>query len=84
MREELEDTPEVIGEAVQTILRREGHTDAYERVKALTRGQNVTVDAFHDLFADLDVPREVREELQALTPAGYTGVASDLVGRLDD
>jgi adenylosuccinate lyase len=84
MREELENTPEIIGEAVQTILRREGHTDAYERVKALTRGQDVTIEAFHDLFGELDVPESVREELQALTPAGYTGVADDLVGRLDD
>jgi adenylosuccinate lyase len=84
MREELENTPEIIGEAVQTILRREGHTDAYERVKALTRGQDVTIEAFHDLFGDLDVPESVREELQALTPAGYNGVADDLVGRLDD
>jgi adenylosuccinate lyase len=84
MREELENTPEIIGEAVQTILRREGHTDAYERVKALTRGQDVTIEAFHDLFGDLGVPESVREELQALTPAGYNGVADDLVGRLDD
>jgi adenylosuccinate lyase len=82
MREELAATPEVIGEAVQTILRREGHTDAYERVKALTRGREVTVEDFHDLFADLDVPAGVRSELQALTPEGYTGVASDLVDDL--
>jgi adenylosuccinate lyase len=82
MREELAATPEVIGEAVQTILRREGHTDAYERVKALTRGREVTVEDFHDLFADLDVPAGVRSELQALTPEGYTGVAGDLVGDL--
>ncbi|MEF8782953.1 MAG: adenylosuccinate lyase [Haloarculaceae archaeon] len=82
MREELAGTPEVIGEAVQTILRREGHTDAYERVKALTRGREVTVEDFHDLFANLDVPAGVRSELQALTPEGYTGVAGDLVDDL--
>ena len=69
----------VLGEAVQTVLRREGHTDAYERVKDLTRGESVTLDDFHDLFADLDVPAEVREELQALTPAGYTGIAAEMV-----
>jgi len=82
MADELAATPEIIGEAVQTILRREGHTDAYERVKELTRGKNVTIEAFHDLFADLDVPDSVREELQALTPAGYTGVADELVDSL--
>ncbi|WP_142856507.1 adenylosuccinate lyase [Salinigranum halophilum] len=78
MREELESTPEILGEAVQTILRREGDTDAYERVKALTRGQRVTLSDLHDLFADLDVSEAVRDELIALTPTGYTGVAAAL------
>ncbi|EMA53701.1 adenylosuccinate lyase [Halococcus salifodinae] len=79
MRDDLEANPEVIGEAVQTILRREGHTDAYERVKELTRGRRTSLEDFYDLFDDLDVSEATREELHALTPAGYTGVASDLV-----
>jgi adenylosuccinate lyase len=79
MREELEATPEIIGEAVQTILRREGHTDAYEQVKEFTRGERVELSDFHDLFAELDVPEAVRAELQALTPTGYTGVADSMV-----
>ncbi len=84
MREELAATPEVIGEAVQTILRREGDTDAYERVKELTRGRSVTLDDFRELFGDLDVDEDVREELRALTPAGYVGVADDLVDEIDE
>ena len=84
MREELDATPEVIGEAVQTILRREGDTEAYERVKALSRGRSVTLDDFRDLFDDLDVDDEVRAELKALTPAGYTGVADELADELGD
>ncbi|MFB6069492.1 MAG: adenylosuccinate lyase [Halanaeroarchaeum sp.] len=83
MAADLADNPEVIGEAVQTILRREGESDAYERVKALTRGQRVDLHDFHDLFADLDVPESVREELRALTPAGYTGIAADLAGDVE-
>jgi adenylosuccinate lyase len=79
MREDLDDNPEVVGEAVQTILRREGHEDAYERVKELTRGRRVGLDDFRDLFDDLDVDESVREELRALTPAGYTGVGDELV-----
>jgi hypothetical protein len=82
MREDLEETPEILGEAVQTILRREGHEDAYERVRALTRGQQVTLEQFRALFDDLDVPESVREELRALTPAGYTGYADALVDDL--
>ena len=83
MREDLESTPEVIGEAVQTILRREGHEDAYERVKALSRGQRASLEDFRALFDDLDVDGDTREELRALTPAGYTGLANDLVDDLD-
>ncbi|MFB6117058.1 adenylosuccinate lyase [Halosegnis sp.] len=82
MREDLAANPEVIGEAVQTILRREGHEDAYERVKALTRGQRVTLADFRELFDDLEVDESVREELHALTPASYTGIASELVDDL--
>ncbi|ESS09006.1 MAG: adenylosuccinate lyase [uncultured archaeon A07HN63] len=78
MTEDLESTPEIIGEAVQTILRREGDTEAYERVKELTRGQSVTIEDFHDLFESLDVDDDVREELLSLTPTGYTGIASEL------
>jgi adenylosuccinate lyase len=84
MREELESTPEVIGEAVQTVLRREGHADAYEQVKELTRGQRVTLADFRSLFDDLDVPEDVRAELRALTPAGYTGTAAEMVDDLDE
>ena len=83
MREELESTPEIIGEAVQTILRREGHDDAYERVKELTRGQRVTLADFRALFDDLDVSESVRAELHALEPTNYVGVAADLVDDID-
>ncbi|QLD86593.1 adenylosuccinate lyase [Natronomonas halophila] len=83
MREELEANPEVIGEAVQTILRREGDTEAYERIKDLTRGQRATLADFRELFDELDVDDSVREELRALTPATYTGLGDELVDELD-
>jgi adenylosuccinate lyase len=83
MRADLEATPAVIGEAVQTILRREGAPDAYERVKDLTRGREVTLGDFRTLFSDLDVDPSVREELRGLTPAGYTGVAEELADDVD-
>jgi adenylosuccinate lyase len=83
MREDLEANPAVVGEAVQTVLRREGHADAYERVKEATRGRTVTMADFHELFEALDVEASVREELFDLTPAGYTGYAADLVDELE-
>ncbi|MFC6826172.1 adenylosuccinate lyase [Halopelagius fulvigenes] len=84
MREELDAHPELVGEAVQTILRREGDTEAYERVKELTRGRDVTIEDFRDLFDELDVSEPVREELRALSPATYVGLGDELVGELDD
>jgi len=84
MSADLTATPEVIGEAVQTILRREGHEDAYERVKDLTRGEDVTLDDFRELFDSLTVSEDVREELLALSPETYWGVADELVDGLDE
>ena len=84
MREELEARPELIGEAVQTILRREGDTEAYERVKALTRGRDVTLADFRDLFAELDVDESVKDELRSLSPETYVGVGDELVEELDE
>ncbi|MFC7249724.1 adenylosuccinate lyase [Halomicroarcula sp. GCM10025324] len=78
MLDDLNDTPEIIGEAVQTILRREGHDDAYEQVKKATRGREVTMADFEAMIADLDVAEDVRAELEALTPPGYTGIADQL------
>jgi len=78
MRRDLADNPEVIGEAVQTILRREGDTEAYERVKELTRGERVELADFRALFADLDVSEAVREELAGLAPETYVGRAARL------
>ena len=84
MREDLDANPELIGEAVQTILRREGDTEAYERVKALTRGRDVTLADFRKLFDDLDVDEAVRQELRALSPATYVGLGDELVGALGE
>jgi adenylosuccinate lyase len=78
MRDDLDDTPEIIGEAVQTILRREGHADAYEQVKKATRGQQITLDDFHEMIGDLDVDPAVRDELASLRPTEYTGIAAEL------
>ena len=83
MRDDLESTPEILGEAVQTILRREGHEDAYEQVKSVTRGRDVSLDDMRGLLQNLDVSADVRAELLGLTPTGYTGLADELVGDLE-
>lgn len=82
MAAELATNPAVLGEAIQTILRREGHPDAYEQVKTLTRGTDVTLADMREAIQELDVREAVREELLSLTPAEYTGIADRLLDQL--
>ena len=65
----------VVAEAVQTILRREGYPNPYETLKALTRTNNVVTEAsMHDFIDGLDVSDAVKAELRRITPANYTGM----------
>jgi adenylosuccinate lyase len=70
--------PEVLAEAVQTILRREGYPEPYEVLKQLTRGRALTLEGLREFVDTLDVPDTVKAELRALTPEGYTGVTDQL------
>ena len=78
IREDLEASHEVLAEAVQTVMRRYGITDAYEQLKTLTRGQDITPETLAAFVADLDIPQEARTRLAALTPAAYIGLAAAL------
>jgi adenylosuccinate lyase len=69
---------EVLGEAVQTVMRRYGVPNAYERLKALTRGQRIDAAALREFVARLPIPAAERERLAALTPADYVGLAVEL------
>jgi len=77
--EELEKHPEVISEAIQTILRREGAEMPYEKLKDLTQGRKVTMDDFRMFIDGLAVPETVKDELRQITPKNYMGIASLLV-----
>jgi adenylosuccinate lyase len=78
IRAELAAHPEVLAEAIQTILRREQYPEPYEVLKRLTRGQTPTLDDIRQFIATLDVAPAVKAELAALTPAEYTGLAAKL------
>jgi adenylosuccinate lyase len=71
---DLEKHPEVLAEAIQTILRREQYVMPYEALKELTRGnKHFTMKELHSFIDTLDVKKQVKEELKALTPLNYTG-----------
>jgi adenylosuccinate lyase len=78
MAADLEANWEVLGEAIQTVMRRFGVPNAYERLKDLTRGQRVDAASLRAFVMDLPLPIEVRERLAALTPARYVGLAAEL------
>ena len=73
---DLDDAWEVLAEPVQTVMRRYGVKEPYEKLKKLTRGQGITQDKLRAFIDDLDIPEEARERLRALTPARYTGNAA--------
>ena len=75
IRADLDDQWNVVAEAVQTILRREGYPNPYETLKALTRTNSVVTEASMHAFIDgLDVPDSVKAELRRITPTNYTGM----------
>ena len=80
---ELDDAWEVLAEAVQTVMRKQGGEDAYELLKDFTRGQRITEADMRHFVKGLDLPSDDRERLMGLTPAGYTGIAGELVERMD-
>ncbi|HLS64345.1 MAG TPA: adenylosuccinate lyase [Ruania sp.] len=80
---------EVLGEAVQSAMRAagiagaQGMADPYERLKELTRGRRVDAAAMREFIGGLGLPEDVAARLLALSPAGYVGLAPELVRHLD-
>jgi adenylosuccinate lyase len=71
---DLEDNWVVVGEAIQTILRREGYPKPYEALKDLTRGTGrIDQAAIHRFIDGLKIGAEVKEELKQITPFNYVG-----------
>ncbi len=64
-------------------MRANGINDAYEQVKALTRGQAISREALQEFIASLDIPAEQRDALMSLSPAEYTGMAAELAENLE-
>ncbi len=77
--EDLDQAWEVLAEAVQTVMRRYGLPEPYERLKALTRGARIDADAMRSFIEGLsELPEDARQRLLQLTPAAYIGLAGPL------
>lgn len=75
---DLDNSWEVLAEAVQTVMRRYGLPEPYEQLKALTRGQGITKDSMRTFIDGLDLPADAKKALAELTPATYIGLADTL------
>lgn len=78
IKEVLKNHPEVIAEAIQTILRREGVEMPYEKLKDLTRGKAVTLEDIRIFINSLEISPKVKKELLKITPENYIGLAAKL------
>ncbi|NLO79656.1 MAG: adenylosuccinate lyase [Xanthomonadaceae bacterium] len=76
LREDLDANWEVLAEAIQTVMRRYGIPEPYEKLKELTRGRRVDQTTLREFIAGLELPEQVKNELMALTPWTYTGNAA--------
>lgn len=81
LNEELNNTPEILAEAVQTILRKNGYKNAYEILKNMTRGRNITIQEMRDFIQKLEIDETDKNVLLNLKPQDYLGLAEELVKR---
>jgi len=79
--EDLDRAWEVLGEAVQSVMRVHGIPDAYDRLKKFTRGRRIDAAAMREFIASLDLPAADKDRLLQLSPGGYLGVAPLLARR---
>ncbi len=82
LAEDLDSSWEVLAEPIQTVMRRYGIPEPYEKLKALTRGQAMTREILQQFIETLDIPAEAKAALRALTPASYTGNAAEQAGAI--
>lgn len=74
LNQDLDKNWAVVAEAIQNILRREQYPEPYEALKALTRGkEGITKESMHEFIKSLDLSKEIKEELFAITPHNYVG-----------
>ncbi len=79
IKEDLNKDWSILAEAVQTLLRKEGIEDPYSLIKSLTRGKHIGKEEWQERIATLPTNEKIKQQLTALTPETYTGLAAELV-----
>ncbi|EFH44250.1 hypothetical protein ARALYDRAFT_493016 [Arabidopsis lyrata subsp. lyrata] len=84
LKEDLDDNWEVLAEPIQTVMRRYGVPEAYEKLKELTRGKAVNEESIRTFIKGLELPAEAKDQLLELTPHTYVGAAAALALAVDE
>ena len=82
MKADLDANWELLAEPIQTVMRRFGIANPYEKLKELTRGTRVSREGMQAFVNSLDIPADAKAALLELTPWGYTGKAAELAKRI--
>ncbi|MBS1190112.1 MAG: Adenylosuccinate lyase [Rhodocyclaceae bacterium] len=82
MKADLDANWELLAEPIQTVMRRYGIANPYEKLKELTRGTRVSRDGMQAFVQSLEIPADAKAELLKLTPWDYTGKAAELAKRI--
>ncbi|KAK4766249.1 hypothetical protein SAY87_007891 [Trapa incisa] len=83
LNEDLYQTWEVLAEPIQTVMRRHGVPEPYEKLKELTRGRAVSEESMREFIDRLVIHDEAKQRLLKLTPHSYTGAAAELANNVD-
>ena len=84
LNEDLFESWEVLAEAIQTIMRMHGLDQPYEKLKNLTRGEQLNEGSIKRIIEELDLPDTAKEQIERLSPKNYVGDAKRLVDSLID
>jgi adenylosuccinate lyase len=83
LAQDLDNAWEVMAEPIQTVMRKAGIDKPYEKLKELTRGQQIDRTTIRTFIEGLDLPAEDKQRLLEMSPASYTGMAAKIVDLLD-
>ncbi|QCO70820.1 adenylosuccinate lyase [Buchnera aphidicola] len=73
----------VLSEPIQTVMRRYGIKNGYEKLKKLTRGKKINKDIIHIFISSLNIPEEEKKRLKDFTPSNYIGGATQMINEIE-
>ena len=83
LSKDLNDSYEVLAEAIQTVMRKNKVKNPYEKLKKLTRGNKISPEVIKTFIDTLEIPKAEKDQLKEITPHSYLGNAETLAKDID-